>query len=870
MISLLSGPIPYDQKAGRPIIDGRFRTGSPVSSLETSSVRSESPSPASAASSRAPSEQRWAPSPVPAASLTPPTHQQHYTRRMSSPSDRLTPPPPPLPPRGVLRPGGGGGGGSSRPPTPPPPVPPQTYKDSRAAAASGMHAPDMRRLNSAAFPPSGGRDAFRSTPNPSVMGNGPVTPSNGYNPTPTQSTRNNMLNPSAGMLPTSSSGYRTPNHMMGLTPQQQHQQMVDSRGVSPNISQMMSNHEQPPPTQFIGGGGPGSVFSDSSPLSSNSPSPAPTPSPGAMAQNYPPGGQVAPPPWQSTQSGKPQAMQAWGAKHPPIVLQQVKSREVAKPKLQTATAPVIPVSHQGAGLDGAEQTANYVSSVQAHVNDPQAQAYNQVNRVVMPSGLQPVHIEIRPSQSPHAPHSHPHMHPHHSQHHHHHPPPPHHPQYPSHQSHNQQSRQPTLNVNYYPPQGPNIHIQHPMGGPGPPMQNYAPCDSTRSESPVPRAYNGSPMSVISTNSTPSTNSDIPDKPPPPYPGGGGYAIYQTQSSFQHNLWNANAMNVTPIQFDDRSDTQSNAASESSRLTEFDERSTTSEQTESSSVTGGAESSSRSERLHRRMSPKPERKADAQRKDAERLETKVRQYSPAAYKFFMEQHIENVLKSSKQRELRRAALEHEMDSCKLTEESKQEMRKMLFQKESNHNRLKRAKMDKSIFDKIKTLGIGAFGEVALVRKKDTGYLYAMKTLRKHDVLQRNQVAHVKAERDILAEADCEWVVKLYYSFQDKANLYFIMDYIPGGDMMSLLIKQGIFEEPLARFYIAELVLAIESVHRMGFIHRDIKPDNILIDKDGHIKLTDFGLCTGFRWTHNSKYYQKGMLRICSAGLICSGL
>lgn len=223
---------------------------------------------------------------------------------------------------------------------------------------------------------------------------------------------------------------------------------------------------------------------------------------------------------------------------------------------------------------------------------------------------------------------------------------------------------------------------------------------------------------------------------------------------------------------------------------------------------------------------------------------------------MEQHIENVLKSSKQRELRRAALEHEMDSCKLTEESKQEMRKMLFQKESNHNRLKRAKMDKSIFDKIKTLGIGAFGEVALVRKKDTGYLYAMKTLRKHDVLQRNQVAHVKAERDILAEADCEWVVKLYYSFQDKANLYFIMDYIPGGDMMSLLIKQGIFEEPLARFYIAELVLAIESVHRMGFIHRDIKPDNILIDKDGHIKLTDFGLCTGFRWTHNSKYYQKG--------------
>lgn len=116
--------------------------------------------------------------------------------------------------------------------------------------------------------------------------------------------------------------------------------------------------------------------------------------------------------------------------------------------------------------------------------------------------------------------------------------------------------------------------------------------------------------------------------------------------------------------------------------------------------------------------------------------------------------------------------------------------------------------------------------------------------------------MKAERDILAEADNEWVVRLYYSFQDRDSLYFVMDYIPGGDMMSLLIRMGVFPELLARFYVAELTLAIESVHKMGFIHRDIKPDNILIDLDGHIKLTDFGLCTGFRWTHNSKYYQKG--------------
>lgn len=193
---------------------------------------------------------------------------------------------------------------------------------------------------------------------------------------------------------------------------------------------------------------------------------------------------------------------------------------------------------------------------------------------------------------------------------------------------------------------------------------------------------------------------------------------------------------------------------------------------------------------------------------------------------------------------------------LCEAEQEQMRKILYQKESNYNRLKRAKMDKSMFVKIKTLGIGAFGEVCLACKVDTHALYAMKTLRKKDVLNRNQVAHVKAERDILAEADNEWVVKLYYSFQDKDSLYFVMDYIPGGDMMSLLIRMEVFPEHLARFYVAELTLAIESVHKMGFIHRDIKPDNILIDLDGHIKLTDFGLCTGFRWTHNSKYYQKG--------------
>ncbi|NP_001121728.2 serine/threonine-protein kinase LATS2 isoform 2 [Danio rerio] len=253
------------------------------------------------------------------------------------------------------------------------------------------------------------------------------------------------------------------------------------------------------------------------------------------------------------------------------------------------------------------------------------------------------------------------------------------------------------------------------------------------------------------------------------------------------------------------------------------------------------------------SPVPVRK---NARDEEKRESRIKSYSPFAFKFYMEQHVENVMKTYQQKLNRRMQLEQEMSKAGLSEAEQEQMRKMLYQKESNYNRLRRAKMDKSMFVKIKTLGIGAFGEVCLTRKVDTGALYAMKTLRKKDVLNRNQVAHVKAERDILAEADNEWVVRLYYSFQDRDNLYFVMDYIPGGDMMSLLIRMGVFPEVLARFYVAELTLAIESVHKMGFIHRDIKPDNILIDLDGHIKLTDFGLCTGFRWTHNSKYYQKG--------------
>ncbi|XP_069133279.1 serine/threonine-protein kinase tricornered-like [Argopecten irradians] len=175
--------------------------------------------------------------------------------------------------------------------------------------------------------------------------------------------------------------------------------------------------------------------------------------------------------------------------------------------------------------------------------------------------------------------------------------------------------------------------------------------------------------------------------------------------------------------------------------------------------------------------------------------------------------------------------------------KNERRQQHATKETEFLRLKRSRLDIDDFSPIKVIGRGAFGEVRLVQKKDTGHVYAMKILRKQDMLDKDQVAHVRAERDVLVEADHQWVVKMYYSFQDAQNLYLIMEFLPGGDMMTLLMKKDTLTEEQTQFYVSETVLSIDSIHKLGFIHRDIKPDNLLLDAKGHIKLSDFGLCTG---------------------------
>ena len=156
--------------------------------------------------------------------------------------------------------------------------------------------------------------------------------------------------------------------------------------------------------------------------------------------------------------------------------------------------------------------------------------------------------------------------------------------------------------------------------------------------------------------------------------------------------------------------------------------------------------------------------------------------------------------------------------------------------------------KDDFELLKCIGRGAFGEVYVCRKvgDPTKALYAMKRMRKADMMQKKQVFHVRSERDVLAEAAAKnpWVVQLIYSFQDDAYLYMVMEYMQGGDLISWLVEKEIFAVDAARFYVAELCAAIASVHAMNFVHRDIKPDNILLDANGHIKLSDFGLCKRF--------------------------
>nr|XP_006815753.1 PREDICTED: citron Rho-interacting kinase-like [Saccoglossus kowalevskii] len=157
-----------------------------------------------------------------------------------------------------------------------------------------------------------------------------------------------------------------------------------------------------------------------------------------------------------------------------------------------------------------------------------------------------------------------------------------------------------------------------------------------------------------------------------------------------------------------------------------------------------------------------------------------------------------------------------------------------------NELRQLRLSINDFEVKNVIGRGHFGEVQVVREKSTSDVYAMKVLKKNETLSQENIAFFEEERDIMAKAKNAWITSLQYAFQDAKNLYLVMEFHPGGDLLSLLSRyDDIFEESMAKFYLAEMVVAIHSLHSMGYVHRDIKPDNILIDRTGHIKLADFG-------------------------------
>jgi len=224
----------------------------------------------------------------------------------------------------------------------------------------------------------------------------------------------------------------------------------------------------------------------------------------------------------------------------------------------------------------------------------------------------------------------------------------------------------------------------------------------------------------------------------------------------------------------------------------------------------------------------------------------------AAKLFIDSYYSTLLKEGGER--KRRWRQHSNETKDLTENEKEIKTKELVEEENNYLRKKRTKMTVKDFENICLIGRGAFGEVRLVRFNDDGQVYAMKIMNKNFLIQKNQLAHCRAERDAMVANDSDNIVTLHFAFQDEHFLYIVMEYLPGGDFMSLLIREQSLTEQATKFYMAELVLSVHAVHKAGFLHRDLKPDNILIDSRGHMKLSDFGLCTSSKEIHLTSYYQ----------------
>jgi len=177
------------------------------------------------------------------------------------------------------------------------------------------------------------------------------------------------------------------------------------------------------------------------------------------------------------------------------------------------------------------------------------------------------------------------------------------------------------------------------------------------------------------------------------------------------------------------------------------------------------------------------------------------------------------------------------------------------KEQKNVTLQQKKRSKKLSDflLIKVIGRGSFGKVLLAREKETREIYAIKVLQKRQIVKKKHIEHLHSERSVLALMKNPFIVKLHYAFQSKSKLYFVLTYCPGGELFFHLSKKGRFSETQARFYGAEILLALGDLHKQDIIYRDLKPENVLLDAEGHVCLTDFGLSkqniTGHSSTHS---------------------
>ncbi|EPZ36442.1 kinase-like protein [Rozella allomycis CSF55] len=208
-----------------------------------------------------------------------------------------------------------------------------------------------------------------------------------------------------------------------------------------------------------------------------------------------------------------------------------------------------------------------------------------------------------------------------------------------------------------------------------------------------------------------------------------------------------------------------------------------------------------------------------------------------------EHYFDLLTYLHQRRLRLEKFKADAVQRGLTEEEYEKEWNYYCGKERAYLRKRRCRTKLTQFQVLAQVGQGGYGQVFLARKKDTFEVVALKKMNKKLLKKLNEVEHILTERDVLTASDSPWLVKLLYAFQDCDYVYLAMEYVPGGDLRTLINNSGILKESDACFYVSEMFMAVNVLHNLGYIHRDLKPENFLIDCNGHIKLTDFGLSKG---------------------------